>query len=203
MHVCTAVCGRGHIPECVRNTSVCVCRRIHGNVLVCMSLLCCLRIRSFRITLPGERLEGRGEQLAVTLVPRTSSEPMWQLKLDLYIPSASSNSYKSLQQSEAINWPAWPARWTLVSFVTSGKLAGWWVHMYNSHPNFEIVIYGENCAYYNQIFTVHGNGRIIFLSSIRLCIYVCMPGQRYSPTGLLSTRIIYIVCHVFWSFWLS
>jgi len=48
----------------------------------------------------GEWPEGRGEQLAVTPVPRTSSGPMRQLKLDVCALSASSNSYESLQQSK-------------------------------------------------------------------------------------------------------
>ena len=43
-------------------------------------------------------MEGRGEQLGVT--PGMSGGPMRQLKLDLSALSASSNSYKSLQQSE-------------------------------------------------------------------------------------------------------
>ena len=28
------------------------------------------------------------------------------------------------------------------------------VHVYNTHPDFERDNYGENCAYYNRIFTV-------------------------------------------------
>jgi len=39
----------------------------------------------FSITPPGECREGRGEELAVTPVPRTSSGPIWQLKLDVCI----------------------------------------------------------------------------------------------------------------------
>ena len=37
---------------------------------------------------------------------------------------------------------SWPPRWTLVLFVTSGKLAGWSVHAYNMHPDFarEVII---------------------------------------------------------------
>jgi len=56
-----------------------------------------------------------------------------------------------LTQSEKIsNWN-WKRFWLgnlkfLVSFVNSGKLAGW------SHPDFERSSYSENCAYYNQIF---------------------------------------------------
>jgi len=42
--------------------------------------------------LPGEQRGGRGEQLAVTPVPRMSN-PVWQLKLDVCVLSASSNSY--------------------------------------------------------------------------------------------------------------
>jgi len=55
------------------------------------------------ISSPGERWEGRGEQLTVTPVPRTSSGPlrrMRQLKLDACALSASCNSYKGLQLSE-------------------------------------------------------------------------------------------------------
>ena len=49
---------------------------------------------------------------------------------------------------------SWPSRWTPVSFITSGKLEGWSVHVYNKHPDFETGNYGENCVYYNQIFMV-------------------------------------------------
>jgi len=48
----------------------------------------------------GEWQEGSGVQLPVTTVPSMSSGPFWQLKLDVCVPSASSNSYKSLQLSE-------------------------------------------------------------------------------------------------------
>jgi len=71
------------------NASVCV----HGKVLVRMSLLHCLHMRSLPVTLPGEWREGRGEQLTVTPVPRTSSRPIWQLKLDVCVLLASGNSY--------------------------------------------------------------------------------------------------------------
>ena len=55
------------------------------------------------VSSPGERWEGKGEQLTVTPVPRTSSGPlrrMRQLKLDACTLSASCNSYKRLQLSE-------------------------------------------------------------------------------------------------------
>ena len=48
----------------------------------------------------GEWQEGSGVQLPVTPVPSMSSGPFWQLKLNVCVPSASSNSYKSLQLSE-------------------------------------------------------------------------------------------------------
>jgi len=43
---------------------------------------------------------GRGEELAVTPMHKTSSGPMWQLKLDACVLSVSSKSYKGLQLSE-------------------------------------------------------------------------------------------------------
>jgi len=55
------------------------------------------------VSSPGERREGRGEQLSVTPVPRTSSGPLrrkLQLKLDACALSESRNSYKGLQLSE-------------------------------------------------------------------------------------------------------
>ena len=95
-HACT------YMQQCAdaANTSVCVHGHIRANVLVSTSLLRCLCVRSLPITLSGEWPEGRGEQLAVTPVPRTSSGPMRQLKLDVCALSASSNSYESLQQSK-------------------------------------------------------------------------------------------------------
>ena len=93
---------RTYMQQCddAANTSVCVHGHIRVNVLVSTSLLRCLCVRSLPITLSGEWPEGRGEQLAVTPVPRTSSGPVRQLKLDVCALSASSNSYESLQQSK-------------------------------------------------------------------------------------------------------
>ena len=92
--------------------SVCIHGRVHvhGNVLVCTSLLCCLCIQSFPNYSYQRAAGGRGEQLAITPVPRTSSRPVRQLKLDACALSASSNSY---------NWVSaisCPSCWTLVSF---------------------------------------------------------------------------------------
>jgi len=60
------------------------------NASVCIHRRPCLHISAvlsapFSITLPCECREGRGEELAVTPVPRTSSGPIWQLKLDVCI----------------------------------------------------------------------------------------------------------------------
>jgi len=62
------------------NESVCVHRHIQGNALVCTSLLCCLcRFLLFSPANGGRlmaRRDGRGEDVAVTPVPRTSSGPI-------------------------------------------------------------------------------------------------------------------------------
>jgi len=92
------ICGRVHVVhvyERINNASVCVHRRVHGNVLVCTSLLRCLCHLLLRSSANGGQREGRGEELAVTPVPRTSSgliRRIWQLKLDVCTLSASSNS---------------------------------------------------------------------------------------------------------------
>ena len=92
-HICAGV------RECVHSTSVCIHRRIHENVLARTALLPGLSA-PLPITLPSVRRKGAGEKLAVTLVPRTSSGPIRQLKLNVCALSASSNRYKGLQQSE-------------------------------------------------------------------------------------------------------
>ena len=54
------------------------------------------------------------------------------------------------------------ASWTHTDvFVTCGKLAGWFVHMYNMHPNFERSSNGENCACYNRILRYLGVAAVI------------------------------------------
>ena len=76
-------------------THLCAFRRVHRNVLVCTSLLRCLCHLLLRSSANGGQREGRGEELAVTPVPRTSSgliRRIWQLKLDVCTLSASSNS---------------------------------------------------------------------------------------------------------------
>jgi len=46
------------------------------------------------------------------------------------------------------------------TFITSRKLAGWLVCIYNMHPDFERSNKGEKCAYHNQIFTVSHFGQL-------------------------------------------
>jgi len=100
------------LTDAFMDASACVCRhvrvitdassnacttRMHRNVLMPRTHLCAFTetflstrlyctacaYNRFLITLPGKWLEGRGEQLAVTPVPRTSSGPVRQLKLDV------------------------------------------------------------------------------------------------------------------------
>jgi len=102
MHLCPAMCRR------VREGD-------HGNILVCTSLLRCLCIQSIpnyspQRTAGGELREGRGEELTVTLVPRTSSTS-WNLTCVRCQHQAT--AMKAYNSASAISWP-W--RWTLVSF---------------------------------------------------------------------------------------
>ena len=110
--MCRRACGHVHVVHgygCVRkHTHVCaaMCWCVCVRERICMHPQKCSRKRTarsapFPITLPGERRKGRGQELAVTPVPRTSSGPIRQLKLDVCALSASSNSYKGLQLSES------------------------------------------------------------------------------------------------------
>ena len=106
--------------------------RMHSNVLMPRTHLCAFTetflsthlyctacaYNRFLITLPGKRREGRGEQLAVTPVPRTSSGPVRQLKLDVCMLLVSSNSYRNPQLSKC-----YLLTFTLVFSVTFVKLA--------------------------------------------------------------------------------
>jgi len=91
----------------------------------------------------------------------------------------------------------WPSRWTLVSFVTSGKLAGWSVHVYNMHPNFERGNCGENCAYYNGLFIVLILIYIYFMSTQLICqtLYCWNLGERQSSLGLQGRGGSYLWQH--------
>jgi len=158
---------RSHLPQMLSislqfaEASVCNCKRTHVCVSVNVSAFtftetflsthhCCgaCAYSHFLITLPGGWREGRGEQLAVTLVLRTSSGPVRQLKLDVCTLSASSNSYN---WASAINWPS---RWTPVSFChfsETGRLTSSCVEYVPPTLRGNC---GKNCAYYSQIFTV-------------------------------------------------
>ena len=96
----------------------------------------------------GKQWEGRGEQVTVTPVLRTLSGPVLQLKPDVCPLSPSSRPTTKpvfLADLHVVLWSL---------FVTSGKLPGWSVHLYNTHLNFERGNYDANCAYYNRIFMV-------------------------------------------------
>jgi len=125
-----------------RNAHLCVFTDVSSS-----THLCCA---SCAYVLPSGR-EGKSSWRSHWHIPRKSSEPMRQLKLDLCTPSASSN-YKSLQLSEA-SAIRWPSRWILVSSAMSGKLAGL-VHIYYMHLDSERGKYGESGAYYNGLFTL-------------------------------------------------
>jgi len=96
--------------------SVCVHGRVQGNVFIRMSAALpvhTIAYNRFLITLPGERREGREEQLAVTPVPRTLRGPVWQLKLDACALQRQATATKAYHCASAISWPS---HWTLVSF---------------------------------------------------------------------------------------
>ena len=155
------MCGRFH--EDVRQRS-----QAQSRPLVQSSLLRCLCIQSFSITHPGERREGMGEQLAVTAVPRTSSWPIRQLKLCLCAVSIKQQLQKPTTERVLLA-DLHVELWSL--FVTSGKLADLSVHVYNMHPDFERGNCGENCAYYNGIFTVCDcTWSVTFLQSDIKCV---------------------------------
>jgi len=140
---CTAMCRHGR---------VCVPSRVRlRNVLVRTSLLHCLRIQSFPIiSLANSGGEGESSWLSHQCLECQSQCGSWNLTFVC-----------CQRQATAIQRPT--SEWVLLAdlhvelqslFVTSGKLAGWSVHVYNTHPDFERGNYGENCVYYNQIFTV-------------------------------------------------
>jgi len=66
----------------------CVCSQTRSRKRPCLHISAVLSV-PFPITLPGERWEGRGEELTVTRVPRTSSGPIWQWKLDVCVHAIS------------------------------------------------------------------------------------------------------------------
>jgi len=113
------------------------CSRKHSRPHVSAVLLC---IQSFRLPANG------GEELAVTPVHGSLSGPMRQLR------RVHTVSVKQPTTEQVLLADLHVELWSL--YVTSGKLAGWLVHVYNMHPDFERCNRGENCVYYNQIFMV-------------------------------------------------
>jgi len=90
MHPQTYACMHSKVLTSMCPQRVCVSSQTHSRKIPCLHISAALSA-PFPITLPGERREGRGEELAVTPVPRTSSGPIRQLKLDVCVLSASSN----------------------------------------------------------------------------------------------------------------
>jgi len=107
-YVCAAMCGR--FPK-----RVCALTEKFSS-----AHLYCAACAHNRFLLLSPVNDERGEQLAVTPVPRTSSGPMRQLKLDVCALSASSNSYKGLQLSEC-----YQLTFTLNSGLILSLLGNW------------------------------------------------------------------------------
>ena len=106
--------------------------------------LCCADCAydRFLITLPagGEWRERRREQMAVT--------QCLERQVDQCATCGCRNLTCAWRQhqataTKAYKWVSaisWPSHWTAVSFVTSWKLAGWLVHVYNMHPTLREII---------------------------------------------------------------
>ena len=97
------------------------------------------------VSSPRRMVGRRGEQLAVTPVPRTSSGS-WNLTCAVSIK-------QQVQRPTTERMLLADLHVALVSFchfLETGRLS---VHLYNTHPEFERGNYGKNCAYYNGIFT--------------------------------------------------
>jgi len=142
---------RGHVCESFRE-HVCV----HSEKHFCPHISAALPVHTVVISYycplrtAGGGRKG-GEELAVTRVPRRSPGS-WNLTcVCCQCQATAKKAYNLVSAISRLS------RWTLVSFVTSGKLAGWSVPVYNTHPNFERGNCGDNCAYYNRIFAVHLN----------------------------------------------
>ena len=127
-HVCTAKCWR----VCVRNASVWVHRRIHGKFLVCTSLLRCLRRFLLLSPVNGGREEERSWLSHRCLERQVGQYGSWNLTCVRCQHQATAR--KAYNRVSAISWPL---LWTPVSYITSGKLAGWSVHVYNMHRLWE------------------------------------------------------------------
>jgi len=147
------------------NASVCIHRSVHRNVLPSLR-------RFLLLSLANGRREGDRSWLSHRCLERQVGQfGSWNLTCV--------HCQRQATATKACNWAravSWPSRWTLVSFIITGKLAGWSVHVYNTHSDFERGNYGENCAYYNRIFTV---------CVIRSCYGYFISGHSFeSITGL-------------------
>jgi len=137
-HVYTAMCWCIHVRERVHNASACVHRCVHGNSLIHTSLLHCLRRFLLLSPASGGR-EGEIRWLSHRCVERQVGQfSNWNLtcarcrvKQQLQRPTTERVLLADLHVE----------LWSL--FVTSGKLAGWSVYVYNTHPDFERGSYGE------------------------------------------------------------
>ena len=153
VHVYGCLCKRKHAQQCA-DTDVSVC--LPGCVCETFSSahLCCTACAYNHFLLSPWRTarggEGESSWLSHQCLECQSQCGSWNLTFVC-----------CQRQATAIQRPT--SEWVLLAdlhvelqslFVTSGKLAGWSVHVYNTHPDFERGNYGENCAYYNQVFTV-------------------------------------------------
>ena len=138
----------------MRTVSVCILGRVHGNVLVRTSPLRCLAACAYNRFLLLSLANGGGGRAAGC---HTGAQNVKWANAAV----ETSTCVHCHRQATAIQRPTneqvlladlHVELWSL--FVTSGKLAGWSVHVYNTHPDFERGSYGENCAYCNQIFMV-------------------------------------------------
>ena len=144
------MCGR--VPERVRKR-VCVRSRKRSRPHISAALL---GIQSF--PLPSEsRREGESSWLSLRCLERQVGQ-CGSKNLTCARCQRQATATKAYNWASAISWPS---RWTLVSFCHFWKLAGLSVHVHNTHPDFERDNYGENCAYYNRILTVHNSPGLV------------------------------------------
>ena len=158
--MCWSICVCERVRECV---SMCVHRRVDGNVLVGTSLLHSL-CRFLLLSRERQAAYGGREGEMRWLSRRCLERQVGQFgswNLTRVRCQRQSTARKAYNRASSISWPSC---WAPVSFVTSGKLAGWSVHLYNTHPDFERGK-SENCAYYDRIFTADGTSKWLPVST--------------------------------------
>ena len=108
---------------------------VHGNVLVRTSLLHCLCMQSFPNYSPQWTAGGRGDSswLSHQCLERQVAVETWRVQHRQHQATAT----KACIWASAISWLSC---WTLVVFVSFGKLAGWSIHVYTTHPTLREVI---------------------------------------------------------------